>query len=82
MKVKKETVPRLTEEDRAEMLALSQSESLRSDARKVADGRHNPFMVNGEVNLERVVEFLTQYNEFLNHPVKPFRPWIEKNMKL
>lgn len=73
---------RLSEEERAELLELSRSESLRKDMMTVAENRHNPFMVDGEVDVDRVVEFLTQYNEFLNHPRKPFRPFIEKNMKL
>jgi hypothetical protein len=55
---------------------------MRQDMMTVAAGRHNPFLVNGEICLKRVVEFLTQYNELLNHPIKPFRAPIEKNMKL
>ncbi len=44
--------------------------------------RHNPFIVDGVVDCGRVTEFLTEYNEFLNHPVKPRREFIERNMKL
>lgn len=72
----------LSEKEREELLALSKSESLRRDMAHVAATRHNPIVVNGEVSPERVVEFLTQYNEFLNHPFKAPRPFIEKNMKL
>ena len=68
--------------DRAELLALSHSESMRKDEAKVAANRHNPFLVGGEVSTDRVLEFLTQYNEFLGHPIKPLRPFIELNMKL
>ena len=55
---------------------------MRKDEAKVAANRHNPFLVGGEVSTDRVLEFLTQYNEFLGHPVKPLRPFIELNMKL
>jgi len=73
---------RISKADREELLALSRSESMRDDAWKVAENRHDPLVIDGEVSADRVVEFLTQYNEFLNHPIKPFRPPIEDNMKL
>lgn len=74
---------RLTDEERAELLELSHSQSLRDDMARVAATRHNPFVdENGEVDADRVVDFLTQYNEFLNHAGKPRQPFIEKNMKL
>lgn len=73
---------RLTDEEREEMLALSRSEALRRDMAYVAANRHNPLIVDGEVCPDRVVEFLTEYNEFLGHPFKPARPFIETNMKL
>jgi hypothetical protein len=73
---------RLTESERAELVALSRSASLRSDCKRVADTRHNPFIVDGEIRADRVVDFLTQYNEFLNHPIKPRTAFIEDNMKL
>lgn len=72
----------ISEKDKAELLALSRSESMRQDMMAVAANRHNPFILDGEFCLDRVVEFLTQYNEFLGHPIKPRRPFIEKNMKL
>lgn len=73
---------RLSEKEREEFLVLSKSESLRRDMAHVAATRHNPLIVNGEVDPDRVVEFLTQFNEFLNHPFKVARPFIETNMKL
>lgn len=73
---------RLTETEREELIGMSQSEILRSDCERVADGRHNPFLLDGEINADRVVDFLTEYNEFFNHPIKPFTPPVEDNMKL
>jgi hypothetical protein len=72
----------ISETDRIELLALSHSESLRKDMQRVAANRLNPFLVEGEVDADRVIEFLTQYNEFMGHPIKPSRPFIETNMKL
>ena len=73
---------RISKVDREEMLALSRSQAMRDDAREVAERRHNPLLRDGVVSAQRVVEFLTQYNEFLNHPMKPFERPIEDNMKL
>ncbi|KAF0220521.1 MAG: hypothetical protein FD174_1175 [Geobacteraceae bacterium] len=55
---------------------------MRADAEQLRANRHNPFIVDGKVDCARVVEFLTDYNEFLYHPMKPHRPFIEKDMKL
>jgi hypothetical protein len=73
---------KISETDRIELLTLSHSESLRQDEQRVAAHRHDPFLVEDEVNTDRVMEFLNQYNEFLNHPIKLSRPFIESNMKL
>jgi hypothetical protein len=73
---------RLTEAEKEELLALSRSPKLREDMARVAQSRINPFFVDGKVDADRVIDFLTQYNEFLGHPRKPFAPVIEKNMKL
>jgi len=73
---------RIDDTDRAELKALAASETLREDARRLAATRHNPFWVDGEVDGDRVLEFLDGYNAFLNHPVKPATPFIETNMKL
>ncbi|HBG08139.1 MAG: hypothetical protein A2075_17810 [Geobacteraceae bacterium GWC2_58_44] len=72
----------IDEAARAELLALSNSEAMRNDGAHVAANRHNPLLVDGEVSADRVMEFLTQYNDCLNHPIKPSRPFIETNMKL
>ncbi|MBF0567468.1 MAG: hypothetical protein HQK95_01240 [Nitrospirae bacterium] len=51
---------------------MSKSETLRLDMRAVAAHRHNPFMKNGQPDIDACLEFLTQYNEFINHQPKPF----------
>ena len=73
---------RLTEQEKAELRTFAASESMRADSERMRAFRLNPFMVDGKVDCDRVMEFLTDYNEFLNHPMKPRREFIEKNMKL
>jgi hypothetical protein len=55
---------------------------MRDDSERLRATRPNPFMVAGKVDCDRVMEFLTDYKEFLNHPMKPNRTFIEKEMKL
>jgi hypothetical protein len=71
-----------TDQEKAELRAFAASKSMRADSEQLRATRHNPFMVDGKVDCDRVIEFLTEYNEFLNHPMKPHRLFIEKNMKL
>jgi hypothetical protein len=44
--------------------------------------RHNPTLVNGIVDMDRLIEFVTQFNEFINHEPMPFVPMITRDMKL
>lgn len=72
----------LSEKEREELRGLASSSSLRDDMRRIARSRHNPIMVNGEADMDKFIEFLDQYNAFINHEPKPFKPMIEKFMKL
>ncbi|MBI2266984.1 MAG: hypothetical protein HYU64_17785 [Armatimonadetes bacterium] len=69
-----------SEEAKRELAELSRSDSLRQDMRIVAAGRHNPFKLGG--NAEEYIEFVTQYNEFINHVPKPFKPIADRTMVL
>ncbi len=71
-----------SDHEKAELRAAAASESLRADCERLRATRHNPFMVDGKVDCDRVIDFLTEYNEFLNHPLKPRRVFVETNMKL
>jgi len=73
---------RISQEDRDELLALAGSRKMREETARVSASRMNPFQVGSEVSGDQVLEFLTRYNEFLNHPIKPLRPFIERTMKL
>lgn len=72
----------LSEFEKKELLHTSQSSSLRDDMRYVAAHRLNQLMVNGTVDMDALITFLNSYNEFLNHQSKPFRPIVDKIMKL
>jgi hypothetical protein len=72
----------INEQEKSELRALAESESMRADSERLRATRPNPFVVDGKVDCDRVLEFLTEYNEFMNHPMKPHWVFIEKNMKL
>lgn len=42
----------------------------------------SPIKVFGEVDIDRLLTFLTQYNRFINHTPRPFRRIIDKDMRL
>ncbi|MFA5793904.1 MAG: hypothetical protein WC980_02365 [Candidatus Brocadiia bacterium] len=51
------------------------------DMRAVAKNRHNPFK-NRKTGVDSYLEFVTQYNEFINHRAKPFRKMVDRLMKM
>lgn len=65
-----------------ELRELAGSESMRRDMEMVVSQRHNPFIKDGEVDVDAYTEFVVDFNEFINHEPKPFKPMIEKEMKL
>jgi hypothetical protein len=71
-----------SDREKEELRAFVVSESMHTDADLLIATRHNPFIIDRVVDCDRVVEFLTDYNEFLGHPRKPRRPFIEKEMNL
>jgi hypothetical protein len=72
----------ISEHEKKEMLRLAGSSSLRKDAEYLTAHRHNPVVIDGKVDMDRLIEFLTEYNEFINHKPKPFKPMIDRDMKL
>lgn len=72
----------LSEHEKKEMLRLAGSPSLREDMEYLTAHRHNPVVIDGKVDMDRLIEFLTEYNEFINHKPKPFVPMIARDMKL
>jgi hypothetical protein len=61
----------------------SVGERLGSDLEALRHKRHNPFIKDdGRVDVDAYIQFLTQYNEFINHAPKPFRPIVDHDMRL
>jgi len=73
---------RLTEAEKKEILEIASSKTIREDMRYLANHRHNPLLINGSVDMDRLIDLLTQFNEFINHQQKPFKPMIDRVMKL
>lgn len=73
---------RLSEEEKQELRSLTASSSLRDDADALRSHAKEEVLVNGEVDPLRYMQFLTNCNAFLNHPMKERRPFIERIMKL
>lgn len=73
---------RLSKEEKAELKNLADSSKLQEDMRKVRSARHNPFIVDNQVDIDRLLTFLVEYNYFINHTLKPFRKIIDRDMRL
>jgi hypothetical protein len=73
---------RISERAAEEFLELSRSELLSKDMDVLRHQRHNPFIKNGKVDVDAYIEFVSEFNEFINHKPKPFKPIIDKEMKL
>ena len=72
----------LSKNEKEELIALAPSASLKKDMQYLSAHRHNPLIVDGKVDPDRYVTFVTEYNAFINHRPKPFKPMVEKIMKL
>lgn len=65
-----------------ELLELSKSYTFRKDMEIISSKRHNPFIKNGKCDADAYLEFVTQYNEFINHEQKPFKEMVDRDMRL
>lgn len=72
----------ISEDEKRELLRLACSSSLREDMRYISTHRYNPVIVDGKVSMDRLIEFLNGFNEFINHQPKPFKPIIDRDMRL
>lgn len=73
---------KLTEEAKRELLDAARSDSLKRDMQALKKGCHNPFIKDGKVDIDAYVRFVCEYNEFINHKRKPFKPMLIREMKL
>ena len=65
-----------------ELRILSHSSSLKQDMDAVACSRHNPFIKAGRVDIDAYIAFVSDFNEFINHELKPFVPIQDHDMRL
>jgi len=72
----------ITREAEKELVRLGRSEELRDDMDRLKSTWQSPFIRNGRIDVDLYIEFVGQFNEFINHQPKPFRPMIEKDMRL
>ncbi len=72
----------LTDEEKRELLDIARSTKVREDFRRLSEHRHNPFIVDGDVDMDRLLTFLTEYNIFINHTPKAFRRIVDRDMRL
>jgi hypothetical protein len=73
---------KLSKKEKAEFKEVTSSPSFREDMQYLSANRFNPLIDGHEINMDRLLIFLTEYNEFINHSPKPFKPIIDKIMKL
>lgn len=72
----------LSEEEKRELRELSASSALKEDIDTLLRARHNPFIVNGRMDIDIFLAFLTEYNRFVNHAPKLFHRIIDNDMRL
>lgn len=72
----------LSESAEKELVKLGMSEELKKDMEMLSSQWRSPFIKDGEVDIDAYIEFVQQFNEFINHEPKPFKPMIEKDMRL
>lgn len=73
---------RLNREEKKELRDLAYSLELREDMKRLLVNRYNPFVINGKVDIDAYITFLTEYNFFINHIVRPFRKIIDIDMRM
>jgi len=65
-----------------ELAELGSSEKLKKDMEMLRSQWQTPFIKSSEVDIDAYIDFVQQFNEFINHEPRPFKPMIEKDMKL
>jgi hypothetical protein len=80
--LKRGSTLKLSEEEKAELRTSARSAKLRDDLMRLAQNHFNPVLVNGQVDMDRLLTFLDECNAFFGHRQKPFLPMIDKDMRL
>ncbi|RJQ22833.1 MAG: hypothetical protein C4560_01970 [Nitrospiraceae bacterium] len=72
----------LSENAEKELIELGKSEELRKDMEMLRSHWQTPFIKDGIVDIDAYIEFVQQFNEFINHEPRPFVPILDKDMRL
>lgn len=73
---------KLTKLEKEEFKKITKSKKLKEDLRKILTNRYNPFIVDGKIDIDIFLDFVNEYNQFINHTPKPFRKILTKINKL
>lgn len=73
---------KLSKKEKKELRQVAASALLRKDMQHLSANRFNPLIDGKTIDMDRLIVFLTEYNEFINHTHKPFKPIIDNIMKL
>ncbi len=73
---------KLSKQEKEELQRGAASALFRKDMQHLSANRFNPLIAGQNIDMDRLLVFLTEYNEFINHSPKPFKPIIDKIMKL
>jgi len=65
-----------------ELVETGRSEDLRKDMEMLRSQWQTPFIKDGEVDIDTYIDFVQQFNEFINHEPRPFKKVIDKDMRL
>ena len=65
---------KLNKKEKEELQRVAASTLLRKDRQHLSANRFNPIMDGQKIDMDRLLDFLTEYNEFINHTPKPFKP--------
>jgi len=71
-------MPRLTDEEGQEILALARSATFRAEMRRLSR-RQGPRVA---MEPDQFLAWLQAYNEFINHQRRPVKKMLESEMKL
>jgi hypothetical protein len=73
---------KLSKKEKEDLKRVAASAFVRKDMQHLSANRLNLFIEGQTINMDRLLIFLTEYNEFINHSPKPFKPIIDRIMKL
>ncbi len=75
-------MPRLSKEEKEELLQLSRSEQLKNDFRRMRENQLRHLKEIDAADLDTYIAFLTAANAFASHSMKAFRKIQGDNFKL